>query len=72
MKNIRTTKKAMKKSNGFFSLLVSPTMSDGFCEDIMVFCVNESTQIHYHKKGVSFDDSEYIPYKMIRGVRIGK
>lgn len=71
MSSIRRIKKAMKKSNGFFTMFVSPTLSDGYAEDTMVFCSNESTLIRYWKKGVSFDDSEYIPYKMIRSVRIG-
>ena len=71
MSSIRKTKKAMKKSNGFFTMFVSPTLSDGYAMDNMVFCSNESTAIQYHKQGVSFYDSEYIPYKLIRGVRIG-
>lgn len=71
MSSIRKIKKAMKKSNGFFTMVVSPALSDGYAMDNMVFCSNESTAIQYRKQGVVFYNSEYIPYKMIRGVRIG-
>lgn len=71
MSSVRKIKKAMKKSNGFFTMFASPTLSNGYTEDVLVFCSNESTPIRYRKQGVSFYDSEYIPYKLIRGVRIG-
>lgn len=71
MSNIRKTKKAMKKSNGFFTIFVSPTLSDGYVENTLIFCSNESTPIQYRKQGVSFYDGEYIPYKLIREIRIG-
>lgn len=71
MSSVRKTKKAMKKSNGFFTMFVSTTLSDGYAESVLVFCSNESTPIQYWKQGVSFCDSEYIPYKLIRGIRIG-
>ena len=71
MSSIRKTKKAMKKSNGFFTMFVSPTLSDGYTEDVLTLCSNGSTSIRYHKQGISFDDSECIPYKLIRGIRIG-
>ena len=71
MSSIRKTKKAMKKSNGFFTMFVSPALYGECVMDNTVFCSNESTAIQYRKQGVSFYDSEYIPYKLIRGVRIG-
>lgn len=71
MSSIRKTKKAMKKSNGFFTMFVSPALYGGCVMDNTVFCSNESIPIRYRKQGVSFYDSEYIPYKLIRGIRIG-
>lgn len=41
MSSIRKTKKAMKKSNGFFSVVV---------DNGMVFCVSEWYILKYHKK----------------------
>ena len=71
MSSVRKIKKTMKKSNGFFTMFVSPALADGYAEDVLVFCSNESTPIQYQKQGVLFYGSEYIPYKLIRGVRIG-
>lgn len=71
MSSIRKIKKTMKKSNGFFTMFVFPTLHNGYTMDNYVFCSNESTPIQYRKQGVVFYDSEYIPYKLIRGVRIG-
>ena len=70
MSSIRKTKKAMKKSNGFFTMFVSPTLSDGYAMDNMIFCSNESTPIQYKKRGVSFYCIQNNPYKLISGVRI--
>ena len=71
MSSIRKIKKAMKKSNGFFTMFVSPTLYSENIMDNVVLCSNESTPIQYQKQGVVFYGWEYIPYKMIRGVRIG-
>ena len=37
MSSIRKIKKAMKKSNGFFTMFVSPTLSDGYAMDNWVW-----------------------------------
>ena len=71
MSSIRKTKKAMKKSNGFFTMFVSPALYGGCVMDNTIFCSNESISIRYQKQGVLFYGNEYIPYKLIRGVRIG-
>ena len=49
----------MKKSNGFFSVVVNTSM---------VFCVSEWQTLKYHKKGISVDDSEYLPYSIMRNI----
>lgn len=59
MSSIRKTKKAMKKSNGFFSVVV---------DNGMVFCVSEWYILRYHKKGISVDYAEYLPYSIMRKV----
>ena len=59
MSSIRKTKKAIKKSNGFFSVVVNTNM---------IFCVSEWQTLKYHKKGVSVDDSEYLPYSIMRNI----
>lgn len=71
MSSIRKIKKAMKKSNGFFTMFVSPTLLGEYVMDNIVLCSNESTPIQYQKQGVTFYGTEYIPYKLIRGIRIG-
>lgn len=48
----------MKKSNGFFAIVVGN----------MVFCSNEWYVIKYHKGGVSFGSTEYIPYNIMSRV----
>lgn len=60
MSSIRKTKKAMKKSNGFFTAIVD----NGMC-----FCVSEWYTLRYHKKGISIGHAEYLPYNIIRKVR---
>lgn len=59
MSSIRRTKKAMKKSNGFFTIVVN----NGMC-----FCVSEWYTCKYHKKGISVDNAEYLPYKIMRKI----
>lgn len=56
MSSIRKTKKAMKKSSGFFTAKVN---------NGMYFCVSEWCTLRYHKKGISVDYAEYVPYSMI-------
>ena len=51
-------KKAMKKSNGFFSIVV--------IDNSMVFCILEWYILRYHKKGISVDYAEYLPYKIMK------
>lgn len=59
MSSIRKTKKAMKKSNGFFTVRV---------DNGMYFCVSEWYTLRYHKKGISIGHAEYLPYSIIREV----
>lgn len=61
MSSIRKTKKAMKKSNGFFSVVV---------DNGMVFCVSEWYILRYHKKGISVGYAEYLPYKIMKRIII--
>lgn len=51
----------MKKSNGFFSVVV---------DNGMVFCVSEWYILRYHKKGISIDYAEYLPYKIMKRIII--
>lgn len=59
MCSIRRIKKAMKNSNSFFTIAVKG--------EECYFCVNESMEIAYHKKGVQIS-YEYIPYKAIKKI----
>lgn len=34
----------------------------------MCVCISEWNTMKYHKHGVSIDDSQYVPYKFIKGV----
>ena len=61
MSSIRKTKKAMKKSNGFFTAV----MNNSIC-----FCASEWDTIKYHKHGISVNDSAYVPYKRIKRIDI--
>lgn len=61
MSSIRKTKKAMKKSNGFFSVVV---------DNGMIFCVSEWSTLRYHKKGISVDYAKYLPYKIMKRIII--
>ena len=61
MSSIRKTKKAMKKSNGFFTAVM---------DNSMCFCASEWGTIKYRKHGVSVNDSVYVPYKLIKGIEL--
>lgn len=61
--NIRKTKKAMKKSSGFFTLFVGGRKC---------VYISEWNEISYHKKGISIDNTDYVPYIIIRKVIIKK
>ena len=52
----------MKKSNGFFSVVVN---------NGMILNVSEWQTLKYHKKGISVDDAEYLPYSIMRNIIIG-
>ena len=56
---IREIKKVMKKSNGFLSVKVKGGI---------ILCLSEWNDIKYHKKGVSVDNAEYLPYNWIKKV----
>lgn len=62
MSSIRKTKKAMKKSNGFFSVVIN---------NGMIRSVSEWHTLAYHKKGISIDNTEYLPYVLMRKIIIG-
>lgn len=59
MSSIRRIKKVLKNSKGFCTIV---------CENGMCVCISEWNTIKYHKHGVSIDDSQYVPYKFIKGV----
>ena len=61
MNSIGKTKKAVKKSNGFFSVVA---------DNGIVFCVLEWYILRYHKKGISADYAEYLPYKIMKRIII--
>lgn len=57
---IRKIKKAIKKSNGFLSVRV----------ERMIFPINEWDVVVFHNKGISVNESTYIPYNKIDKVII--
>lgn len=59
MSNIRKTKKVLKDSRGFCTIIG---------KDCMCACISEWDTIKYHKHGVSVSDSVYVPYKLIKGI----
>ena len=59
MSSVRRTKKAMKKSNGFFTIVADKGMH---------FCMSEWCTLKYHKKGISVDNAEYLPYSIMRKI----
>lgn len=66
MSSIRKTKKAMKKSNGFFTVVI---------DNSMCLCTIECHTLYtlkYHKHGIVIDNAEYLPYKLIRRLIIGR
>ena len=66
MDSIRKTKKAMKKSNGFFTAV----MDNGMC-----FCTVEWYTLYtlkYHKHDIVIGNAEYLPYNLIRRLIIGR
>lgn len=59
MSSIRKTKKVLKNSRGFCTIIG---------KDCMCACISEWDTIKYHKHGVSVSDSVYVPYKLIKGI----
>ena len=59
MSSIRKTKKVLKNSKGFCTIV---------CKNGMCDCISEWNTIKYHKHGVSVSDSIYVPYKLIKGI----
>ena len=54
----------MKNSNGFFTLMVKSSP---------MLCANEWNTIKFHSKGISVDDSIYVPYTwIIKVIKEGK
>lgn len=56
----------MKKSNGLFTAV----MDNGMC-----FCTAEWHTLYtlkYHKHGIFIGNAEYLPYKLIRRLIIGR
>lgn len=62
MSSIRKIKKAMKKSNDFFTTI----LDNGMC-----FCTSEWYTLKYHKHGISVGNAEYLPYRLIKRLIIG-
>lgn len=58
-RSIRKAKKAMKNSNGFFTLVIKSSS---------MFCVNEWDTVKFQHKGISVNGFIYIPYVMINRV----
>lgn len=54
MSSIRKTKKVLKNSKGFCTIIGK----NGMCA-----CILKWDTIKYHKHGVSINDSTYVPYK---------
>ena len=52
---IRKAKKVIKKSNGFISVRI----------ERMIFPINEWDILVFHSKGISVNESVYIPYSKI-------
>ena len=66
MSSIRKTKKAIKRSNGRFILVMYDKNYLCLLKWYSLRCPFH--MIRYHKKGISIDDAEYIPYTMMRRV----
>ena len=61
MDSIRRTKKVLKNSKGFCTIIGK----DGMCA-----CISEWDTIKYHKHGVSVNNSAYVPYKLIKRIEL--
>lgn len=61
MSSIKGIKKVLKNSKGFCTIVGK----NGMCA-----CISEWNTIKYHKHGVSVSDSVYVPYKLIKGIRL--
>ena len=59
MSSIRKTKKVLKNSKGFCTMIG---------KDCMCTCISEWDTMKYPKHGVSVNDSTYVPYKLIKRV----
>ena len=59
MSSIKGTKKVLKDSKGFCTIVGK----NSICA-----CISEWNTIKYHKHGVSVSDSVYVPYKLIKGI----
>ena len=59
MSSIRKTKKVLKNSKGFCTIIG---------KDCMCACISEWDTMKYYKHGVSVSDSVYVPYKLIKGI----
>lgn len=61
MRSIRKTKKVLKNSRGFCTVIG---------KNYMCACISEWDTIKYHKHGVSVSDSVYVPYKLIKEINL--
>lgn len=59
----KTIKKNIKKTSGFFSIII---------DNNMIFCVSEWHNLKYHKKGISVNNKDYLQYNTIHKVIIEK
>ena len=58
-KTKKTIKKNIKKTNGVFSIII---------ENNMIFCMSEWHNLKYHKKGISVNNEDYLPYNIIHKI----
>lgn len=58
-KTKKTIKKNIKKTNGFFSIII---------DNNMIFCMSEWHNLKYHKKGISVNNEDYLPYNIIHKI----
>lgn len=63
MSSIRKIKKNIKKTSGFFSIII---------DNNMIFYVSEWHNLKYHKKGISVNNEDYLPYNIIHKIIIEK
>lgn len=62
-KTKKTIKKNIKKTNSFFSIII---------DNNMIFCMSEWHNLKYHKKGISVNNEDYLPYNTIHKIIIEK